>query len=116
MIFIKFDINNDGVLTLEEFTELVRSLEPKKGETDVVQLFRKALEFEVNEENLDVMSPSAFCEMALEVNLGGYGITNFEEIVLIEELIAQDQENMQEGSKTMSPGRRRRIDRMRTIR
>jgi hypothetical protein len=69
------------VLTLDEFTELVLSLEPDIENAEIVRIFRQALEYEVDEENLDAMEPSAFCAMAMERNLGGYGKNIFEEVI-----------------------------------
>jgi len=60
-IFDKFDDNGDGVLTLDEFTELIKTLEPEKDDFFVVRMFRKALELEMDIDNVDKMSPDAFC-------------------------------------------------------
>jgi hypothetical protein len=73
---------------LEEFTELIKSLEPDMEHQEIVRLFRKALEYEVDEENLDAMEPSSFCAIALESNLGGFGKNIFEEVIASEELAA----------------------------
>ena len=43
--FIDFDANGDGVLTLDEFRELMRSLEGSSVNNDrVVMLFKEAVE------------------------------------------------------------------------
>ena len=86
-IFIKYDDNGDGVLTLEEFTELIKSLDPEKESEFIVTMFRKALDLEMDVENLDKLSPASFVELALRENLGGYGKNAFEEITIAEELL-----------------------------
>ena len=62
-------------------------MEPEKNDSFIVRMFRKALELEMDLENLDFMSPSSFCELALKENLGGYGKNQFEEIVIADELM-----------------------------
>ena len=86
-MFVKFDENGDGVLTLDEFTELIHTLEPEKDELFIVTMFRKALDLEGDEENMDFMSPQSFCELAIKENLGGYGKNKFEEIEIHTELL-----------------------------
>ena len=73
-------------MSLDEFTELIKSLEPEKDEIYIVKMFRQALELEMDPDNLDFMSPSSFVQMALKENLGGYGKIKFEEINITEEL------------------------------
>jgi len=73
-------------MSLDEFTEVIKSLDPEKDEIFIVTMFRKALELEMDVDNLDVMSPASFVEVALQENLGDYGRFRFEEISLAEEL------------------------------
>lgn len=76
-IFLKFDTNGDGVLTFKEFSELIDSLETGRPPSAVVQMFREALELDENVANPDAMSPSAFCEVILRHQLGGFGKSVF---------------------------------------
>ncbi len=72
-MFIDFDENGDGVLALDEFSELVRSLEPSLSPEKVIALFNEALDMSATEELTDKMSPESFCEMVIKHRLGGYG-------------------------------------------
>jgi len=76
-IFLKYDTNGDGVLTFREFSELIDSLEAGRPPSAVVQMFREALELDENVANPDAMSPSAFCEVVLRHQLGGFGKSVF---------------------------------------
>jgi hypothetical protein len=96
--FIDFDANGDGVLTLEEFKELMKSLEGNNISQDrVIILFNEALEMTSTEKDeddkdrvgssgkllvqggqsskagSDKMSPQCFVEAVIRNRLGGYG-------------------------------------------
>jgi len=90
--FIDFDANSDGVLTLDEFRELMKSLEGGSIQNErVIMLFNEALEMSnsVRDEEVkvgaigsaaaiagggpDKMSPSCFVEAVIRNRIGGYG-------------------------------------------
>jgi Ca2+-binding EF-hand superfamily protein len=90
--FIDFDANADGVLTLDEFRELMKSLEGGTIPNErVIMLFNDALEMSSNvrEEEVkvgavgsaaaiagggpDKMSPGSFVEAVIRNRIGGYG-------------------------------------------
>ena len=70
-IFHKFDDNGDGVLCLEEFETLLKSLEPQLQKKHVLNLFREALE--KNAQVDDTLSDESFIQIVLENKLGGIG-------------------------------------------
>lgn len=73
------DINGDGILTLDEFSDLIRSIDPAASQPSIAVLYSKALEKDtVDESNVDCMSPEAFCRVAIEEKLGGAGNFGFE--------------------------------------
>ena len=90
--FIDFDANSDGVLTLEEFRELMKSLEGGNIQNErVIMLFNEALEMSNNVRDEEVkvgaigsaaaiagggpdkMSPGCFVEAVIRNRIGGYG-------------------------------------------
>ena len=78
--FIDFDANGDGVLTLEEFRELMKSLEGAGIANErVIVLFNEALEMSSNDGatkgsgDPDKMSPACFVEAVIRNRIGGYG-------------------------------------------
>ncbi len=40
---------------------------------DIVRLYRETLDMDVNSDDIDKMSPEAFCQMAIQYKLGGHG-------------------------------------------
>ena len=72
-IFLQYDTNGDGVLTLKEFGELINSLEAGTPPSVTVQMFREALEIDESAANPDAMSPQSFCEVVFKHELGGFG-------------------------------------------
>ncbi len=74
-LFKQYDDNGDGVLTLEEFEVLIKSLEPGIKRKKVVNLFRQTLEKFEEERDIedDVLSPEAFCAMVQYNKLGTFG-------------------------------------------
>mmetsp|Transcript_21236 Transcript_21236/g.20389 ORF Transcript_21236/g.20389 Transcript_21236/m.20389 type:complete len:121 (+) Transcript_21236:1627-1989(+) len=96
-VFIDFDENSDGVLTLDEFRELIKSLEGQMPMDKMIQLFNEALDSSENslnklrhpnfdeeeeEENSDKMQPEAFVEMIIRNKIGGYGKEPFDFLFL----------------------------------
>mmetsp|Transcript_30758 Transcript_30758/g.27207 ORF Transcript_30758/g.27207 Transcript_30758/m.27207 type:complete len:238 (+) Transcript_30758:67-780(+) len=71
--FQEFDDNGDGVLTFEEFQALVNNLEPNLPRNEISELFNETLEYCVEEEDSDKMTPEAFVKTAIKYKLGGYG-------------------------------------------
>ena len=89
--FIDFDLNNDGVLSLEEFKELMRGLEgPAVSIERVVLLFKEAVDLSNEHEQMliqndpekmnggrgaliDKISPECFVETIVKNRVGGYG-------------------------------------------
>ena len=55
-------------------------------------------------DNVDFMSPSAFCQLALKENLGGYGKNVFEEFT------AEELQNKQIKKSTKKAGGRERMN------
>ena len=45
---------------------MLRSIEPSMKTVEVVRLYRETLDMEANAEDIDRMSPEAFCQMAEE--------------------------------------------------
>eukprot|EP00343_Euplotes_focardii_P002629 CAMPEP_0205805544 /NCGR_PEP_ID=MMETSP0205-20121125/8806_1 /ASSEMBLY_ACC=CAM_ASM_000278 /TAXON_ID=36767 /ORGANISM="Euplotes focardii, Strain TN1" /LENGTH=169 /DNA_ID=CAMNT_0053076945 /DNA_START=187 /DNA_END=692 /DNA_ORIENTATION=+ len=62
--FQEFDDNGDGVLTFEEFQALVNNLEPNLPRNEISELFNETLEYCVEEEDSDKMTPEAFVKTA----------------------------------------------------
>lgn len=52
---------------------MLRSIEPSMKTVEVVRLYRETLDMEANAEDIDRMSPEAFCQMAFQYKLGGHG-------------------------------------------
>ena len=80
-IFRKNDTNGDGILTLDEFRDLVKVLDPHATPPSIVLLFRKALDYvpdNPDEVNIDAMLPEVFCRVAIEQRLGGAGKLGFD--------------------------------------
>ena len=71
--FIDFDANGDGVLVLDEFKELMRSLEPSVTNERIIVLFNEALEMSDDDSDPDKMSPQCFVETVIKHRLGGHG-------------------------------------------
>lgn len=71
-LFNKYDANGDGVLTLSEFSVLIKDIEPEMSQNDAVRLFMKTLSMSTSW-NPDEISPEAFCDMVVEHHLGGFG-------------------------------------------
>lgn len=71
--FIDFDANGDGVLVLDEFRELMRSLEPAVTNERIVVVFNEALELSDDDADPDRMSPQCFVEAVIRYRLGGHG-------------------------------------------
>jgi hypothetical protein len=76
-IFIDFDENGDGVLTLDEFRELIKAIEVNMPMEKIIQLFNEALDSTNNEEesnnDSDKMAPESFVETILRNKIGGFG-------------------------------------------
>ena len=75
--FIDFDDNGDGVLTLEEFRELMRNIEGATISNDkVIMLFNEALELSNSDNDgnfSDKIQPQCFVETMIRNRIGGYG-------------------------------------------
>ena len=69
------DASGDGVLTLEEFGELVRTIDPEAAHAVVVRLFRQTLE--ASKGGGDALDRDAFCRIVIEEKLGGMGKFGF---------------------------------------
>ena len=98
-LFLQFDDNGDGVLTLEEFEALVRSVDSAMSKDRVIELFNQTLEMFDEGPTMDEMSPHAFCEMALQNTLGGYGKELFSEYFV--------QQYLKKAASTKAAGARR---------
>jgi uncharacterized protein YpbB len=59
-------------LTFAEFEELLKMVDPLQMRNQVLRLFKEALE-KTHGENMDAMSPEAFCEVAIENKIGKFG-------------------------------------------
>ena len=55
--FTEFDENGDGVLTFEEFEQLIKNLEKKMSREDISELFNETLEMDETAADLDKMNP-----------------------------------------------------------
>eukprot|EP00347_Sterkiella_histriomuscorum_P023473 403334509 len=122
--FIDFDENGDGVLTLDEFKELMKSLEGSSGMNSnerIVMLFKEAVELsnELEQMNLhqnsdnnnehgdlggqgngkitgsDKISPECFVETVVRHRLGGYGNEFLDFEYLNQQLLIQQQQNLE---------------------
>lgn len=71
--FVEFDDNGDGVLTFEEFEQLISNLEKSMTRDGISELFNETLEMDEKAVDLDKMNPDCFCEMAFKYKLGGLG-------------------------------------------
>lgn len=74
--FIDFDENGDGVLTLDEFKELMKNIEGSQISQDrVIMLFNEALELSNREgDSTDKIEPNCFVETMMKNRVGGYGV------------------------------------------
>ena len=64
----KFDDNNDGVTQLSEFDAMMTSLEPKVSKEVIINLFKKATEFSVEDSasgNIDAINPEVLVQLIL---------------------------------------------------
>ncbi|CAI2386044.1 unnamed protein product [Moneuplotes crassus] len=89
-VFEKFDENSDGVLTFDEFEVLINNIgfspnhqdDGKISPQKIINLFNETLDSMEEEgmanDDMDYMSPEAFCAMAFKYKLGGYGRDFFE--------------------------------------
>lgn len=57
-IFKQFDDNGDGVLVLDEFEALLKSLDPSLKKKQVLNMFRETLD--ANDRNDDALDADAF--------------------------------------------------------
>lgn len=55
--FQEFDENGDGVLTFEEFENLINNLEKDMSRDDISALFNETLEMDENSTDMDKMNP-----------------------------------------------------------
>jgi Ca2+-binding EF-hand superfamily protein/uncharacterized protein YukE len=69
-LFSVADKNGSGVLTYQQFTEFLRSIDPNLT-NEGPSIFREALELVEDVQNPDCMSCDAFCTVALKHNIGG---------------------------------------------
>ena len=104
------DINGDGILTLDEFSDLIRSIDPAASLPSIAVLFSKALEKDtVDDSNVDCMSPEAFCRVAIEEKLGGAGNFGFElRLERCNPMLKQLLENENSGGKSPLKRKNRR--------
>eukprot|EP00347_Sterkiella_histriomuscorum_P023774 403333433 len=73
-VFKEFDDNGDGVLVLDEFETLLKSLEPSISKKGALRLFKQTItKFENKQIDDDKLSPEAFCHMVQYNKLGGFG-------------------------------------------
>ena len=55
--FVEFDANGDGVLTFEEFEQLINNLEKSMNREQISELFNETLEMDELSTDLDKMNP-----------------------------------------------------------
>lgn len=55
--FVEFDDNGDGVLTFDEFEQLINNLEKKMDRDSISELFNETLEMDERSTDLDKMNP-----------------------------------------------------------
>jgi Ca2+-binding EF-hand superfamily protein len=55
--FVEFDDNGDGVLTFEEFEQLINNLEKSMDRNRISELFNETLEMDERDADLDKMNP-----------------------------------------------------------
>jgi len=58
--FVEFDDNGDGVLTFEEFEQLINNLEKSMDRSKISELFNETLEMDEKATDLDQMNPECF--------------------------------------------------------
>ena len=104
-VFLKYDANGDGVLTLKEFAEVIESMESGLVTSAVVQIFREALELDESVANPDAMSPTAFCEVILKHQLGGIGKNVFQS--KLQHLFVQAEEEEKTGKQRKKKGKKK---------
>ena len=71
--FVEFDDNGDGVLTFEEFEQLVNNLDKSMDRSTISEIFNETLEMDEKAVDMDKMNPEWFWEMAFKYKLGGFG-------------------------------------------
>ena len=74
-IFDDFDTNKDGVLSLDEFNALLKSVVPSMPKDMALMIYNEALDFDAleGEDPSDKMTPEAFFETVIKNNVGGFG-------------------------------------------
>jgi len=74
-LFTAADVNQDGVLNLSEFQNLVKEVDSSKGHREVLRMYNECLQEEArlhpNNTDPDVLSPNAFAEVASHHSLHG---------------------------------------------
>ena len=69
----EYDENQDGVMQLSEFEELLKFLEPNVSKKNVINLFKEALSMTENDAEVDAIAPEIMVRLILHYKIGGYG-------------------------------------------
>ena len=69
----QYDENQDGVMQLSEFEELIKFLEPKVSKMNVLKLFKEALSMAEDDSDADAIAPEITMRLILHYKIGGYG-------------------------------------------
>mmetsp|Transcript_3380 Transcript_3380/g.5998 ORF Transcript_3380/g.5998 Transcript_3380/m.5998 type:complete len:233 (-) Transcript_3380:248-946(-) len=62
-LFHRFDVNQDGVMTFNEWQAMVREIDPKRSNREIMQMFKQALE---KSEDSDTITPETFVRICRE--------------------------------------------------
>ena len=66
-----FDQNEDGVMQLDEFSDVLRKLEPGIDKKKILTMFKEALSY--GDTTMDSIDPEVLVDLIVRYKLGGYG-------------------------------------------
>ena len=69
----KYDENQDGVMQLSEYQEMINEIEPGTDKKTVLKLFKEALAMQDDADDLDAIEPEILMRQILQYKIGGFG-------------------------------------------
>ena len=85
-----FDKNDDGVMQLDEFQEVLRKLEPGVDKKRILAMFKEALSY--GDTTMDSIDPEVLVDLIIRYKLGGYGKEFFSQYLKRKKKIAKSKE------------------------
>lgn len=72
-LIAQFDENQDGVMQLCEFEELLKHLEPNILKKNIITMFKECLSMSDDDLDSDAIQPDVLMRLILHYKIGGYG-------------------------------------------